>query len=343
MATISFSDILKKAFERKASDVHLVIDRPPTLRVDGMLIPLNDTVLTAKDLSAILDKILTPEQRQRFEAHKDIDFSYDVNGARYRVNICVERGNLSLVARVIPTTVPTFKELDLPEVVGRLTTAMNGLILVTGPTGSGKSTTLAAMIQKINEEQPVNIVTLEDPIEFLFSPVKALIRQRELGGDMTSFPEGLKHVLRQDPNVIMVGEMRDLETVSAALTLAETGHLVLSTLHTPSASQAIDRIIDMFPPYHQNQIRSQMALSLRAVIAQHLVPKEGGGRVAVREMLLNSPAIGTMIRENKVAQIPNVMQTSPGMFNFNQSVRELLSEGLISQDIADMFKRSATD
>jgi twitching motility protein PilT len=340
---INFTDILKKAFERKASDVHLMVDRPATLRVDGMLIPLNDVMLSAKDLGSVIDKILTPEQRQRFDAHKDIDLSYDVSGARFRVNVCIERGNLSLVARVIPTVIPTFKELDLPETVGKLTTAMNGLILVTGPTGSGKSTTLAAMIQKINDEQPVNIVTLEDPIEFLFTPNKALIRQRELGGDMTSFPEGLKHVLRQDPNVIMVGEMRDLETVSAALTLAETGHLVLSTLHTPSASQAVDRIIDMFPPYHQNQIRSQMALSLRAVIAQHLVPREGGGRVAVREMLLNSPAVGTMIRENKVAQIPNVMQTSPGMFIFHQSVRELLKEGLISEDVADMFKKAATD
>jgi twitching motility protein PilT len=316
-------------------------DRPATIRVDGMLIPMNDTPLTAKELAALPDKILTAEQKQRFDSHKDLDFSYNVDGARYRVNICLERGNLSLVARVIPTDIPSFKELDIPEVVGRLTTALSGLILVTGPTGSGKSTTLAAMIEKINATQPVNIVTLEDPIEFLFTPKKALIRQRELGGDMTSFPEGLKHVLRQDPNVIMVGEMRDLETVSAALTLAETGHLVLSTLHTPSAAQAVDRIIDMFPPYHQNQIRSQMSLSLKAIIAQHLVPKEGGGRVAVREILLNTPAIGTMIRESKVAQIPNVMQTSPGMFNFTQSVRELLKEGTISPDTADLFKNAA--
>ena len=340
---INFVDILKKAFERKASDVHLMVDRPATIRVDGMLLAMNDTPLTAKELAALPEKILTPEQQQRFTVHKDLDFSYDVDGARYRVNICIERSNLSLVARVIPTTIPTFKELDLPDVVSRLTTAMNGLILVTGPTGSGKSTTLAAMIQKINDEQPVNIVTLEDPIEFLFTSNKALVRQRELGGDMTSFPEGLKHVLRQDPNVIMVGEMRDLETVSAALTLAETGHLVLSTLHTPSAAQAIDRIIDMFPPYHQNQIRSQMALSLRAVIAQTLVPKQGGGRIAVREILLNTPAVGTMIRENKVAQISNVMQTSPGMLNFSQSVRELLKNGLISEDVADLFKKNPSD
>jgi twitching motility protein PilT len=220
--------------------------------------------------------------------------------------------------------------------VADLTLAHSGLVIVTGPTGSGKSTTLASMIERINNEQPVSITTLEDPIEFLFASKKAKLTQRELGGDMRTFADGLKHVLRQDPNVIMVGEMRDPETIATTLTLAETGHLVLSTLHTPSAAQAVDRIIDSFPPFQQTQIRAQMALSLRAVISQHLLPREGGGRVAAREVLLNTPAVGNLIRENKVPQISNVMQTSlsSGMFTLSQNLRDLVKDGLIAKDIA---------
>jgi twitching motility protein PilT len=303
------------------------------------LVRTDEPAVDAKMIEGVLWRVLTSEQRERFERERDLDFSYDMGGFRFRVNVCYERGNVSLVARVIPSVIPSFHDLLIPDIVGDLVIAHSGLVIVTGPTGSGKSTTLASMIERINNEQPVSITTLEDPIEFLFTSKKAKLTQRELGGDMRTFGDGLKHVLRQDPNVIMVGEMRDPETIATTLTLAETGHLVLSTLHTPSAAQAIDRIIDSFPPFQQTQIRSQMALSLKAVISQHLLPREGGGRVAAREVLLNVPAVGNLIRENKTAQIPNVMQTnlSSGMFTLSQNLRELVSQGLIAKDIAKAY------
>jgi len=336
---IDLQSILKIALDNKASDLHLAVGLPPILRIDGVLVRTDDQTIDAKAIEGVLWRVLTSEQRERFERERDLDFSYSVNTARFRVNVCYERNNISLVARVIPSVIPSFHELLLPDIVGDLTTAHSGLVIVTGPTGSGKSTTLASMIERINNEHPVSITTLEDPIEFLFASKKAKVSQRELGSDMTSFGEGLKHVLRQDPNVIMVGEMRDPETIATTLTLAETGHLVLSTLHTPSAAQAVDRIIDSFPPFQQTQIRSQMALSLKAVISQYLLPREGGGRVAAREVLLNTPAVGNLIRENKVAQIGNVMQTSlsSGMFTYSQHLRELVSGGVVAKDVANAF------
>ena len=336
---IDLASILKVALDNKASDLHLAVGLPPILRIDGILVRTDDPTVDAKMIEGVLWRVLTSEQRERFERERDLDFSYDMGGFRFRVNVCYERGNVSLVARVIPSVIPSFRELLIPDIVADLTLAHSGLVIVTGPTGSGKSTTLASMIERINNEQPVSITTLEDPIEFLFVSKKAKLTQRELGGDMRTFADGLKHVLRQDPNVVMVGEMRDPETIATTLTLAETGHLVLSTLHTPSAAQAIDRIIDSFPPFQQTQIRSQMALSLKAVISQHLLPREGGGRVAAREVLLNTPAVGNLIRENKVAQIPNVMQTSlsAGMFTLSQNLRDLVKEGLIAKDIATAF------
>jgi twitching motility protein PilT len=336
---IDLGNILKVALDNKASDLHLAVGLPPVLRIDGILVRTDEAAIDAKMIESMLWRALSAEQRERFERERDLDFSFSVNGARFRVNVCYERGNVALVARVIPEVIPSFRELLIPDIVAELVLGHSGLVIVTGPTGSGKSTTLASMIERINNEQPLSIVTLEDPIEFLFSSKKSKVTQRELGGDMRTFADGLKHVLRQDPNVIMVGEMRDPETISATLTLAETGHLVLSTLHTPSAAQAVDRIIDSFPPFQQTQIRSQMALSLKAVISQHLLPREGGGRVAARETLINTPAVGNLIRENKVAQIPNVMQTSlsAGMFTLSQNLRDLVKEGLIAKDIASSY------
>ena len=336
---IDLQTILKVALDNKASDLHLVVGLPPVLRIDGILIRTDEDAIDTKTIESVLWRVLTSEQRERFERERDLDFSYDMSGFRFRVNVCYERGNVSLVARVIPSIIPSFHDLLIPDIVADLVLAHSGLVIITGPTGSGKSTTMASMIERINNEQPVSITTLEDPIEFLFTSKKAKLTQRELGGDMRTFGDGLKHVLRQDPNVIMVGEMRDPETIATTLTLAETGHLVLSTLHTPSAAQAIDRIIDSFPPFQQTQIRSQMALSLKAVISQHLLPREGGGRVAAREVLLNVPAVGNLIRENKTAQIPNVMQTnlSSGMFTLSQNLRELVSQGLIAKDIAKAY------
>jgi twitching motility protein PilT len=336
---IELGSILKLALDNKASDLHLAVGLPPILRIDGILIRTDEPAVDTKMIEGLLWRVLTSEQRERFERDRDLDFSYDLNGSRFRVNVCYERGNVSLVARVIPSVIPSFRELLLPDIVADLILGHSGLVIITGPTGSGKSTSLASMIERINNEQPVSITTLEDPIEFLFTSKIAKLTQRELGGDMHTFADGLKHVLRQDPNVIMVGEMRDPETIATTLTLAETGHLVLSTLHTPSAAQAIDRIIDTFPPFQQSQIRSQMALSLKAVISQHLLPREGGGRVAAREILINTPAVGNLIRENKVAQIPNVMQTSlsSGMFTLSQNLRDLIKEGAIAKDVAAAF------
>ncbi len=336
-------DIFQSALDRRASDVHLMVSKRPVFRIDGLLVESDGPVLAARDMESLLTKMTSAAQRDRFSKELELDFSFATDSSRFRVNASMERGNLSLVARVIPSIIPTFEELNIPEVVGSLIANYNGLILVTGPTGSGKSTTLASIIERINNSRPVNIVTLEDPIEFIFTPKQALVRQREQGTDMYTFADGLKHVLRQDPNVIMVGEMRDPETMATTLTLAETGHLVLSTLHTPSAALAIDRIIDSFPPHHQTQIRSQLALSLKAVIAQQLLPRVGGGRIAAREILINTPAIGTMIRENTVAQIPNVMQTSAvtGMFTFEQCLRGLVEAGQVTQDVADAFRPPA--
>lgn len=337
---MSLQTILKRALESKASDAHLTVGLPPIFRIDGKLVRLDEPDIENKDIDSMLGRVLSTEQRARFEKQRDLDFSLAVDGARFRINLSYERGNIALVTRVIPSEIPSFKDLLLPDIIAELIGGHSGLVLLTGPTGCGKSTTLASMIERINNEQSASIVTLEDPIEFLFTSKKGLIRQRELGGDMHSFPEGLKHVLRQDPNVIMVGEMRDPETIATTLTLAETGHLVLSTLHTPTAAQAVDRIIDSFPPYQQTQIRSQMALSLKAVVSQHLLPREGGGRVAVREILVNVPAVANLIRENKIAQISNVMQTnaSAGMFTYSQNLRDLVNDDLISKETSKLFR-----
>ncbi len=340
-AFMTIEQLFQYAVDHKASDIHCVVGRPPTLRIDGELRPMDGgEELRATDVRGLVTSLVSKERFEKFLEEKELDAAYTSrSGDRFRLNFHIERGNMSFVARLIPKAIPTLEDLRSPEMVKKLLTLPHGLILVTGPTGSGKSTSLAAMIDHINTERAETIVTFEDPIEFLFPQRKSIIRQRQLGDDMRSFPEGLKHVLRQDPDIIMVGEMRDLETIALALTVAETGHLVFATLHTYSAGETIDRIIDVFPPHQQTQIRLQLAMTLRAVIVQQLLPKKGGGRVAARELLLNSPAVANLIRENKTVQIKSVLQTSAkdGMFTFAQDLRRLVLEGAIEKADAQQY------
>ncbi len=335
---MNIDELFRAAVRKKASDLHLVVGQPPILRIDGLLKPLEDSkILTNKEVQNLVFDIITEKQRQEFIEKRELDTSYEIDElSRFRINLHFERGNIGLVARVIPNKIPTLEDLDMPEKVYDFVRLDSGLVLVTGPTGSGKSTSLASMIEFMNNERAVHIVTLEDPIEFLFRSKKSLIIQRQLHTDMLSFEEALTHVLRQDPNVIVVGEMRNLETISAAITLAETGHLVLATLHTHNTNQTIDRIIDIFPSHQQNQIRLQLSMNLAGIISQKLIPGAHGGRVAARELLVNIPAIGNLIRDNKIAQIRTIVQTSAkeGMFTMDQNLIELYKKGLISLETA---------
>ena len=336
-------DILfQEAINRNASDIHLVVDRSPVVRVNGELEYMEEFLpLTNQKLVDMIDGLLTPEQRQKFYEEKDLDISYELpNGSRFRVNLFWEKDSISLAARIISNVVPTMAQLSMPKITFDLIQNMQGLVLVTGATGCGKSTTLAAMVDQINQERTSHIITLEDPIEFIFPCRKSIIVQRQLGTDMKSFAGALKYVMRQDPDVIMVGEMRDLETIAATLTLAETGHLVLATLHTHNAAQTIDRIVDVFPPHQQAQVRTQIANCLLAVISQQLLPKQNGGRVAAREIMFNTPAIATVIRENKIPQIKTVIQTSAdkGMNTMDQDLDRLAREGAITQETCDYYK-----
>ncbi|MFZ5391131.1 MAG: type IV pilus twitching motility protein PilT [Patescibacteria group bacterium] len=340
MSTSSLEMLFSQAAQKQASDLHLVAGQPPVIRLNGELKTLDQEPLNASAVQKIIYGILSPEVKTKLEKYRELDTSYQISdGTRFRVNVFYEKGNLSLAARVIPTSIPRPEELYLPDIAQELTRLEHGLILVTGPTGSGKSTSIASLVEMINQQRNLNIITLEDPIEFLFESKKCLIQQRQLGTDMLSFAEGLKHVLRQDPDVIMVGEMRDLETISTTLTLAETGHLVFATLHTNNAAETIDRIVDVFPPHKQNQIRLQLSLSLRAVISQRLLPLNNGGQRAVFEVLINNPAVANLIRENKISQIKSVIQTSAdqGMITLERSVKALLQQGLISPDTAELY------
>lgn len=340
-------DIFTTAVEKGASDIHIVEGLPPILRIDGELQKITGkSVLTAKDTLDICNSLLTDSQREVFEAERELDLGYEIEKlSRFRVNLHWEKGNAGLVARVISNKIPTMEDLGMPPITYDLIRLKQGLILVTGPTGMGKSTTLAGMINLINSERTSHIVTLEDPIEFVYTPKKSIIKQRQLGTDMMSFAQGLKHVLRQDPNVIMVGEMRDLETIASTITLAETGHLVLATLHTLNAAQTIDRIIDVFPPYQQAQVRLQISLFLKGIISQQLLPGANGGRVAAREVLINTPAIANLIRENKVAQIKTAIQTSAedGMFTMDQNIKKLYGDGIISEETAVSFMTNPSE
>jgi twitching motility protein PilT len=335
-------EVMDKLFEiavtKGASDIHIVVGKPPLLRINGAISPIEGakslSTEAAKDLTFSL---LTDAERDRFFKEKELDVAHQIpSGKRFRINLHWEKTNVAMAARTIPSDIPTMESLGLPEIIRKMVEYPHGLVLVTGPTGSGKSTTLATMIEKINDTEPVNIITLEDPIEFLFDAKTAIVRQRQLGQDFLTFGEGLKHILRQDPDVVMVGEMRDMDTMATTLTIAETGHLAFATLHTYSAAQTIDRIIDAFPPNQQNQIRAQLALTLRAVISQQLLPKIGGGRIAAREILVNTPAVANLIRENKIPQIKNVLQTSAseGMTTLAQDLTRLIKEGSVEKEVA---------
>lgn len=288
--------------------------------------------------------VLGEEKFKKFLEDREMDGSYDLKeGFRLRINCSVARGTMSISARVIPKDIPTLEAIGLQDLAAKFSADRQGLVLFTGPTGCGKSTSLAAIVHSMAQASPLNIVTLEDPVEYLFDHGKGVVRQRQYGEDFLSFPEALKHVLRQDPDVVMVGEMRDPETIAAALTLAETGHLIFATLHTPNALQTIDRIIDVFPPHQQGQIRSQLSMSLKAIVAQRLVPSVAGGRIAVREVLITIPAVQNIIRDSRTAELTSVLQTNDqlGMTTFEKSAKKLYKDGAISKEVYESIGEGA--
>lgn len=338
--------LLDKMKQLDASDLHLVTGIPPAYRVNGELqFSQENEVLTPEKIESIVRVMLSDKQWAVLQEKKDLDFSYGISGVgRFRINIHYQRGSLAAAIRLISYDIPSLEDLGLPKSIREFCLRHRGLILVTGPTGSGKSTTLASMIDIINRTRSAHIIIVEDPIEYLHSHKKSIVEQREIGGDSGSFADSLKYSLRQDPDVIMIGEMRDLETISTALTAAETGHLVFGTLHTPDAPGAIDRIIDVFPPYQQSQIRLQLSTSLVAVVAQTLLPKlNNTGRVPAVEILVGTPAVGNLIRSSKTHQLYNIMQTSSqiGMQTMDQALINLVKNKLISKESAIQRARDA--
>jgi len=335
---MTIDQILRAAAENDASDIHIVAGHPPMMRVHTVMAPMDFPVVTPEGVKSIFEHMAVPGVREIFKNQLDADFSYGVEGlARYRVNAHMQRGSIALSMRAIKTTVPALDTLSLPDVITRLTYLPRGLVLVTGDTGSGKSTTLAAMIQAMNERYRKHIITLEDPVEYTFESNQSLIQQRELGQDMPSFASGLKHALRQDPDIVLVGEMRDLETTALAITAAETGHLVLSTLHTVNASQTVERIIDMYPADQQNQIRAMLSNTLQAVVSQTLFSRiDKPGMCPAVEILLCTPAVRNIIREARSFEIPNVIETNRtmGMQSLDSSIGELYFNGMISREDA---------
>jgi twitching motility protein PilT len=339
-ATMAKIDQLFKVMvERGASDLHISPNNPPMIRISGDLHPITQQPFTHEQNQTLLYEIMDDNERAHFEEHKDLDFAYSVDelGSRFRANIFYERKGIGGVFRVIPTKILTAEELGLPPVLTEYFCHLHkGLVLVTGATGSGKSTTLAAMIDYINMNRSDHILTVEDPIEFVHSSKKGLVNQREVGKNTKSFANALKAALREDPDVILVGEMRDLETIELAITAAETGHLVFGTLHASSAPKTIDRLIDAFPTDAQEQIRAMLGDSLKGVVAQQLLKKKGGGRVGVQEILVGTPAVGNLLREGKTFQIPSIMQTSrkDGMVTMDQAIEEKLKAGLVTGEEA---------
>ena len=332
-------DLLKMMVERGGSDLHITTGSSPRLRIDGKLVPIDHPTLSPADTKALCYSVLTDAQKHRFEENNELDLSFAIKGvSRFRANIFIQRGAVAGAFRLIPFEIRTFKDLGLPEIMNEIVKKSSGLVLVTGPTGCGKSTTLAAILDRINSEKSAHIITVEDPIEYLHHHKKCLVNQREVTTDTKSFRDALRYILRQDPDVVLIGEMRDLETIEAALTVSETGHLTLATLHTNSAAQTINRIIDVFPPNQQEQIRAQLSMVLEGILAQQLIPKRSGqGRTLAFELLIPNPAIRNLIREDKVHQIYSMMQTGQskfGMQTMNQSLFELYTKGLISYDDA---------
>jgi twitching motility protein PilT len=335
---VTLNQLLKIMVESNASDLHITTGSPPMLRIDGKLVPIKHTPFTIPETKDICYSVLTDVQKQKFEENWELDFSFGVQGlSRFRGNIYVQRGAVAGAFRLIPFKIRGLQELGVPPTVSELVRKPRGLILVTGPTGSGKTTTLAAIIDKINQERHDHIVTIEDPIEYLLTHKNCLVNQREVGSDTKSFQNALRSVLREDPDVILIGELRDLETIKIALVLSETGHLTLATLHTNTAIQTVNRVIDVFPPHEQSQVRAQLSFVLEGILCQALIPKIGGGRVLAMEVLVPNPAIRNLIREDKVHQIYSQQQIGQdkwGMQTLNQSLADLFLRKLITYEDA---------
>jgi twitching motility protein PilT len=338
--TLDFASVLGRMVEVRASDVHLSPGFPPAVRVRGRITPVDDyPPLTPQDTREIVYSLLNDAQRKRFENEQQLDFAYSIPGvARFRVNVFFQRGSVSAAFRLIPNEIQGLESLGLPKVMAEFTRKPRGFVLITGPTGSGKSTTLASMVDMINEEREEHILTIEDPIEFLHRHKRCIVNQREIGADAIDFAGALKSALREDPDVILVGEMRDLETISTALTAAETGHLVFATLHTQSTAQTVDRIIDVFPPHQQHQVRMQLSIALQGIVTQQLLPTaDGSARVVGCEVLIPNPAIRNLIREGKTHQIYSALQTSgaAGMQTMDSHLAQLVRTGKITRQLAE--------
>jgi len=327
--------LLRTGSSRRASDLHMVVGSPATFRIDGALTPADGTAaLTPEDVNECFLQLTTPEERENFHRHLELDFGYTLPGVgRLRCNAAQQRGSISLAIRLLPPKIPTIDELELPQICKDLALRPRGLVIVTGPTGSGKTTTIAAMIQHLNTQETRHVVTIEDPIEYTYPSIKCAITQRQLGADTLSFANALKHILRQDPDVILVGEMRDPDTADAVLTVAETGHFILTTGHAPSATQAIERIIDLFPPHQRNLAQVRLASLLIGALCQTLVPRaDGSGRIAAVEIMLGNPAAKNLIREGKIYQLPNVIRThrEMGMISMDEALVALYLKGVIT-------------
>ncbi len=344
---MSLRELLEQMVKLGASDLHLTVGSPPVVRVDGKLQRMAGIdFLTSEQIKKLAYSMLNEKQKLKFEQNSELDFSFGIEQmSRFRCNMFMQRGNVAVAIRQIPYTIRTFEELQLPKVIAEFSKLPRGLVLVTGPTGSGKSTTLAAIIDKINKERPVHIITVEDPIEYLHRHQMALVNQREVYSDTNSFSSALKYALREDPDVVLVGEMRDLETIESALTISETGHLAFATLHTNSCAETINRIVDVFPTNQQEQVRVALSFCLQAVVSQALIPKVGGGRVMAMEIMIATPAIRAIIRDDKIHQIYSMIQSGQkyGMKTMNQSLAELYSSGKITINDAMSFSHNTQE
>ena len=337
-------NLLRIVAQQGASDLHLVVGRYPTMRLDGKLYPITqETILSAEDTKLLSDAMLTEENKTKLVEEGQVDFSYNFESkARFRTNVFFQKGNVSVTMRLISGKVRTLEELNVPTMLYDFMHYSQGLLLITGPVGHGKSTTLAAMIDFVNHNQDRHIITIEDPIEYIYEQDRCIINQREVGRDTKSFQDGLRAVFREDANIVLIGEMRDLDTISTAMTAAETGHLILGTLHTNDTTQTIDRIVDVFPAHQQNQMRSQLASVLVGVVSQRLVPKVGGGRVPAMEIMIKNHAVENLIRENKSYQIDSVIETSlrEGMISLDKALSDLVRRGVITADDAFIYAKN---
>jgi twitching motility protein PilT len=335
----SIDTYLSAAVAAQASDIHLIGGEFPTMRINGELTPIEEKELTASTLETAVMGLMSSKQKEKFDIEKEADFAYEVDGNRFRMNAHLQQGMIGLAARFIPKDIPSPEVLQFSETISSFANFTDGLVLLVGPTGSGKSTTIASLVEEINKTRKAHIITIEDPVEFVFQNKQSLVEQREVGTDTPTFASALKHVLRQDPDVIVVGEMRDPETIATVLTAAETGHLVFSTLHTSSTAEAVERIVDVFEGPKQRQVLIQLSSVLRGVVAQHLLPGVDGTRVAAREVLVNTPAVSNLIRENNIAQIKSVLQTGArdGQLPMEMAIKQLVKEKQISSEIAELY------